>query len=247
MDKLTNIDNRHGVFVLDGVSSNNFNLFVNGSATYSAPARSTESVQIPGKNGALVYDDGSFTNLTISYSASILQDFSKSIANFKSFYGSRKGYVRLEDSYNPDYYRMVYCDQEVQVEAIRPQHGGPYGAGNLTIAFNAKPQLYYKSGERAQDCHSGDTLFNPSYLESHPLITVYATGTYHIGDYTFTVNSLNGTDSVTIDSELQDCYHDLTNMNPYVTIDTFPTLKAGTTGLQFDSDKITITPRWWTL
>lgn len=247
MDNLTKPDNRHGVLVLDGKSSNDFNLFVNGSASYSAPARSTESVQVPGRNGALIYDDGSFQNLTLSYSASILQDFEKSLSLFKSFYGSRKGYVRLEDSYHPDHFRLVYCDQDMQVDAVSPQHGGPYGAGNLTIVFNAKPQLFYKSGERAQDYHSGDNIYNPSYLESYPLITVYETGTYHIGDYVFTVNSLNGTDSVTIDSELQDCYHDLTNMNPYVTIDTFPMLKSGETGLQFDASKITIMPRWWTL
>lgn len=247
MDKLKKIDTRIGVFVLDGKSSKDFNIICNGSAVYSMPARNVESVDVAGKNGALIFDNGSFQNITISYSCTVLQDFEKSIALLKSYYGSRNGYVRLEDSYTPDFFRMAYCNMEMQVEGIKPNHGGPYQGGNFTINFNCKPQLFYKSGEKSQDYASGDKLYNPSYMTANPLITVYETGTYHIGSSSFTINSLNGCADCTIDSELQDCYHDLTSLNQYVTIDEFPELPQGETGLQFDAEKITITPRWWTL
>lgn len=238
-----------GFFVLNGKNSRDFNIFCKGSAVYSSPARSVEHAEIPGRSGDIILDSGRYENIDLSYSCSILDNFDKSMREFRTFYASNVGkYVRLEDTYNPDEFRLVSCINGIEVEAEHPNSGAPYRAGNFTVSFSAMPQRFLKSGEYKKQYVSGAKINNPSYLSSKPLIYVFTAGTYEIGNYSFEVLSMGGMDCIVLDSETENVYTpDGVNMNKNVSILNFPVLPSGVTNLKFDAEKIEIVPRWFFL
>ena len=56
-------------FLFDGKKSEDFDVYITGSAVYDAPDRDVELIDIPGRNGALVIDRNKFKNITVTYPA----------------------------------------------------------------------------------------------------------------------------------------------------------------------------------
>ena len=98
--------------------------------------------------------------------------------------------------------------------------------------------------------HTGYRIINPTHFDSKPLIRVYGTGTFTANDITVII-SAHTQPYIDIDSELEECYYEDTNMNSYVSMTdrTFPTLKPGTNGILPTPGitKLEVTPRWWEL
>ena len=129
-------------FIYNGRDSRDFGVYISGQGTFSAPQKAYTFYNIPGRNGALIGYDNRFENIEVSYDAFIYKDFSKNIAEFRSFLLSVPGYARLEDSYHPDEFRMA-----AYVGAFEPEVTPKNDAGQFTITFNCKPQRYLLSGE----------------------------------------------------------------------------------------------------
>lgn len=129
-------------FIYNGRDSRDFGVYINGQGTFSAPQKAYQFYNIPGRNGALIGYDNRFENIEVSYDAFIYKDFSKNIAEFRSFLLSVPGYARLEDSYHPDEFRMA-----AYVGAFEPEVTPKNDSGQFTITFTCKPQRYLKSGE----------------------------------------------------------------------------------------------------
>ena len=132
---------------IDGESSRTYGVYITGSAVYNAPEREVEMISIPGRNGQLALDKGRFENIEVTYPAGIYADteeeFAEAVSNFRNFLCSRKGYVRIEDEYNPNEYRMGIYKSGFNVEVAG------HKAGEFEITFDCKPQRWLKSGEEA--------------------------------------------------------------------------------------------------
>lgn len=167
---------------IDGVSSRDFGVYITGEAVFNAPEREVEMISIPGRNGQLALDKGRFENIEVTYPAGIFADseadFAEAISEFRNFLCSRGGYVRIQDDYNPNEYRMgVYkSGLEVSPALLR--------AGEFGITFDCKPQRWLTSGETAITVSSGDTLTNPTLFESSPLLELTGKGDIQLGDET---------------------------------------------------------------
>lgn len=165
----------------DGTSSGDFGVYISGAGTFNAPARDIEMVSIPGRNGALALDRGRFENIEVTYKAGLFgvdeADFAEAISEFRNFLCSRSGYVRLEDDYNPDEYRMAVYKSGLDVKA------DVLKAGEFDLVFDCKPQRWLKSGETAVTVASGDTLTNPTLFESSPLLEVDGYGAIGFNGY----------------------------------------------------------------
>lgn len=164
----------------DGVSSRTYGVYITGEAVYNAPERDVEMVTIPGRNGTYALDNGRFENIEVSYPAGIFAetetDFRQAISEFRNFLCSRKGYVRLQDEYNPDEYRMAVYKSGLEVDPAMLR------AGEFDIVFDCKPQRFLTSGETKQTiANSGDTLTNPTLFEASPLLQVEGYGAINIG------------------------------------------------------------------
>lgn len=172
----------------DGVSSRTYGVYITGEAVYNAPERDVEMITIPGRNGSFALDNGRFENITVTYPAGIFAeteaDFREAISEFRNFLCSRKGYVRLQDEYNPNEYRMAVYKSGLEVEPAMLK------AGEFEITFDCKPQRWLTSGETAVTiANSGDTITNPTLFNSGPLLEVEGYGDININDSKITIEN----------------------------------------------------------
>ena len=170
----------------DNVSSRTYGVYITGEAVYNAPEREVEMISIPGRNGAFALDKGRFENIEVTYPAGIFADsetsFADAISEFRNFLCSRKGYVRLQDEYNPNEYRMAIYKSGLEVEPAQLK------AGEFEITFDCKPQRFLASGETAIAVTSGDTLTNPTLFEAQPLLMVEGYGGIGFNGYSIALD-----------------------------------------------------------
>lgn len=227
----------------DGKSSRDFEVWISGSGTFDAPERDVESIEIPGRNGDLHIDNGRFRNIPIKYPAFITKDFRHNFDAFKEYMLSQRGYKRLEDSYNPEYYRMA-----AYKNAISPEMAPLNRAGSFDIIFDCDPRRFLKSGEKAKILTAGGQLKNPTMYTALPLIRAYGTGTLTISGISVTVTTAS--EYTDIDSEIQEAYKGSTsrNMNIILSNGEFPKFQPGINTVSFTGfSRLEITPRWWTI
>lgn len=174
-------------FTFDGVNSRTFGVYITGGGVFNAPERNVEMIDIAGRNGAFVLDKGNFLNIEVTYPASIAcdneTDFAEAVSDLRNFLCSKVGYVRLEDDYNPNEYRLAIYKSGLDVDHDM------LIAGEFELVFECKPQRYLTSGETAQAVTSGGTLTNPTLFASHPMIEATGYGTIDIGGQSIAINN----------------------------------------------------------
>lgn len=240
-----------GVIIFNGIPSTNYGIHVETPPVYATPERDYEVVHIPGRNGDLVIDNGSYKNVTRKYSISVGEidgNFTTLAAGVSEWLHSASGYARLEDSYESDYFRLAYYVADAEMENLFHQ------AGKMSIEFNCKPARFLKAGERAVPFTTDGSISNPTFQKSFPKLTVVVSGsgTLTIGDQTITISGLTNSTRMVIDSELQDIYEEgsLTNLNSKVSLsDGFPLLSPGVNTITFTGSitSVEVIPRWWIL
>ena len=240
-----------GVIIFNGIPSTNYGIHVETPPVYATPERDYEVVHIPGRNGDLVIDNGSYKNVTRKYSISVGEidgNFTTLAAGVSEWLHSASGYARLEDSYESDYFRLAYYVADAEMENLFHQ------AGKMSIEFNCKPARFLKAGERAVPFTTDGSISNPTFQKSFPKLTVVVSGsgTLTIGDQTITISGLTNSTRMVIDSELQDIYEEgsLTNLNSKVSFsDGFPLLSPGINTITFTGSitSVEVIPRWWIL
>ena len=261
-----------GNLIFNGFSIKDYGIVIQTFPSYEFPKNKYELIDLDGKNGSFILDKKSFNNIERTYylaaavnlGSTFVKNANKLISSFKSV----QGYGRLEDTYEPEYYRLAMFMESGEVKNIYNE------AYTLETIFNCKPQRFLKTGEVSKEYlnpASGDTIIinNPTLYASEPLIEFELNQSAIIGDNAILEiehfqngNTVSTTDvllnkslsSGVIDSELKDCI-DYTNgisyINNYVTLTNgFPLLYPGKNIIHISSPgfvKLVITPRWWTL
>lgn len=236
-----------GVVMFNGLSSQDYGILVEHPPAYRMPARDYEVIHIPGRNGDLVIDSGSYQNVDRTYQIAfgdLQKDFSDMANAVSEWLHSASGYARLEDSYEPEYYRMAMYQDESEMENIMCH------AGRVEISFNCKPQRFLKSGEETLRFAQNGILRNPTSFPSLPCITVYGSGsgTLDIGGYAVGISNING--FLVLDSRIQDAYKGNVNRNPDVTLGNgFPEFAPGENRIALSGGVtyVEVVPRWWTV
>ena len=172
----------------DGKSSADYGVYITGQAVFNAPEREVEMITIPGRNGTFALDKGRFENVTVTYPAGIFADtdadFSEAISDFRNWLCSRQGYVRLEDDYNPNEYRLAVYKSGLEVELAQLK------AGEFNIVFDCKPQRFLTSGETAIAVDSGDTINNPTPFEASPLLEAWGNGSIAFNGHSISIEDV---------------------------------------------------------
>ncbi len=236
-----------GIVIFNGVSSQDYGIQVEHPPDYQTPARDYEVIHIPGRNGDLVIDNGSWQNVSRSYQFAIgdvEKDFTDMANVITEWLNSASGYARLEDSYEPEYYRMAMFQNETDIENIL-QH-----AGRTTVEFNCKPQRFLKSGEYPVRLSKSSVLRNPTGFHSLPQITVHGTGegALGVGGHTVTISNID--EFIVLDSDIQDAYKRTINRNSDIILSNgFPELIPGENDISWTGGItcVEVVPRWWTL
>lgn len=214
--------------------------YIWGAGQFSAPSRSVDMIEVPGRSGDLLVDNGSYNNITGSYGVVITGDVPKNTDRLKYLLYSQKGYQRLYDSDLKGFYRMAAFNNGFDIVEV--------DAGVVELSFDCKPFKYDILGENAVIFTSEGSLYNKYFEPSRPIITVYGSGqgNVYIGNQTITISDID--EYVTIDAEMQDAFKELQNKN--ATINTADILLLPENNLISFSGGVTrveIKPRWVTI
>lgn len=231
--------------LFNGKNSKDYGVYISGGGTFNAPKRNQDKISIPGRNGSLTIDNGNYENITIEYPAFIYRDFDANISAFRNMLLANKKYVKLEDSYHPDEYRLAIYDGNFDADVV-----DNLKAGKFKLRFDCYPQRFLKSGDQEYEYTAAGSILNRTDQTALPLLRVYGDGTVTINGVSIVIS---GSSTYTdIDCELMEAYKDTlaTNKNNTITLSNgkFPQLDPGTNAIALSSvSKVIITPRWWIL
>ena len=231
-------------FYLDGIDARSAGIQLQTPIEFSEAVPVVEAQTIPGRNGDLIWETGSYENRSGSASCFCLQkDVEKAVSSAGRFLMGKKGYRRLETSDDPDHYWMARAENSPRIEQ-RLRTLSPF-----EIGFDCKPQRFLKSGEHAIEFYANGVLFNQYGQIALPFITLYGNGagTITIGDCVVDVKTLNG--MLYLDSDTQNAYNNDGNQNLNINAPVFPVLVDGENKILFSGDieRVEIIPRWWEL
>ena len=233
-----------GIIKFNNKSSADCRIQVAHPPGYAYPERDYTITHIPGRNGDIIQDNGCYKNVERTYEVSFdapNEDFATYANAVSAWLHSTTGYARLEDSYEPNYYRMAIYQESNIFENLYNQ------AGTATIVFECKPQRFLKTGDNAITIQNSLTIMNPTGFEAYPLFKVTGTsGVLTVNGNSITFSSID--DFVMLDCELQDAYKENINKNSTIS-GTFPVLKPGSNTISWTGGitSVTMKPRWWTI
>ena len=231
-------------FYLDGIDARSAGIHLQSPIEFSKAVPVVEAQTIPGRNGDLIWETGSYENRGASASCFCLQkDVEKAVSSAGRFLMGKKGYRRLETSDDPDHYWMARVKNSPQI-AMRLRTLAPF-----EIGFDCKPQRFVKAGENSVVFTYNGSLFNQYGQIALPFITLYGQGAGQltIGDCVVDVKALDST--LFLDSEMQNAYNDNGNQNLNINAPVFPVLGDGEIPIAFSGgiERVEIIPRWWEL
>lgn len=261
--------------IFNSVSSKDIGIEIETFPEYVIPEKNVDSYEIPGRNGSIVIDHGTFKNVDLSYKVSAVAqngDYSATMHKIAAWLFSPSGYARLEDTYDSECYRMAKCSSSMTFSNIFNE------AGQATIKFNAMPQRYLKIGETSVDYEAtyGKTkkvnIFNPTLFTAKPLVCLRDVGFYKTDVYgSFLLLKINGIEvkislNETTWTNKKDVYYDFEDKHIYTVtngviknitgnaaVDGFKSnieLKPGDNVIEYSSinyASLSIIPRWWTI
>lgn len=189
--------------IYDNIDSADYGIFLKKAAVFNTPERRVEKVAIPGRNGDLLIDDGTFENIEVEYTAVLgcdsAEEFASTLGAFRSALASRGTYKKLTDTYNPDEYRVATLIEEFEVD---PR--AYYMAGEFKITFDCKPQRFLKSGDKVLIFEENGYIENPTLYESLPLIIVKGNGRVNIAGHVVTISDTSS--AIYIDCEIMEAF-----------------------------------------
>lgn len=233
-----------GYFLADGVSSADYGIYLTDANVYGIAERDVTALSVAGRNGDLLFDNKRYKNKQFSYPCIIRQDFNTHFSAFINYLLSRDGYIRVEDSFNPETFVLARYVGETDPKKVATR--GTDGVFELT--FDRCPQRFLKAGEKALTLSQGATIKSVYPMTARPLVRAYGTGSVIINGVTIQILSADGyTD---IDCETQNAYKGSVNCNGNITLTDgrFFTLESGNNIISMSGvSKIDLTPRWWIL
>lgn len=230
-------------FVWAGETSFSKGLTIERCPSFGAGQRIVEKTAIPGKSGDLVFDTGAFSNYIQSYEIWFRDKSDGMISaakNIAVWLLSPLGYQRLEDTYDPDVFRMAVYTGPIEIENWMLTYG------RATLDFDCMPQRWLKSGQEPISVKSGDAVLN-QWQTAKPLLILEGNGQIDINGCVLTISRTSG--QYYIDCETENAYQDGLSINDKVKAEynIFPKLPNGETKIIFSGiDSLKIIPRWWT-
>lgn len=238
-------------FEFDGKNSHEYGLVISEKSTFNVAGRRYETLEIAGKDGEVIKDNGTFSNVKISYTVGYLKQnpligsiVTQTAIDRIKVWLSKPNYCRLIDSADPEYFRLAVCNDEIDFNQSER------GIITATIDFNCKPFKYALSGEKIITLTEPEAIVNTSNLTALPYIKIYGTDTIdlYIGSQHFLLKNVEN--EIEIDSEKMIIYKIsngtvVNQTSKYYSAD-FPKLISGENHISWSGtvSKIELKPRW---
>lgn len=241
-----------GVITFDGISSSSIGVTVEGYSSAPMAEKSVERVSVPGRNGNLIINNGSFLSYTQKYKMHWRRSNEARTSVVNWLY--RDGYRKFVDSNDPNHFRMANFVGGTEIDNRMDV------LDRAVFEFDFKPQRFLTSGDLnisriVTEPNTEVALVNPTGFDAKPIIfvnrqSIAHTVTVHVNDQQFTILPGDYT-SFYIDCDSHNVYYQNSNRNSKF-IGDFPTLKSGNNTISFEGSSgnnayISIRPRWWEL
>lgn len=245
-DFMFNGTNRQGLIVYGGEASDDYGIVVSEAPAFERPVRKTQIFNVPGRNGSILFQQNAFEDVTRTYHVWVsegIDNLVDKVNAISAWLMSKTGYQRLEDSFEPDMFRLAYYSggNEFSNRMLM--------AGEGDISFTCRPERFYKDGEHEVSVSNGDKLVNVTKFASKPLIHIEGTGTVTVSIAGTTITAKDLVDYINIDCDRMDAYR-LTSENRNDKISgTFPSIVSGSNTIAITGSvtKVTIVPRFFTI
>ena len=237
----------------NGQNSRDYGLIITAYPPLNHGVRRGEAYTIAGRSGTYYREDGTFDNYIQTYEVAIREKNRRAdlrAADIAAWL-MQPGFCRLEDSFEPEYFKMARFAGPLNIEQIL----GKYG--KCTLEFDCLPERWLVSGEEPISTLFG-SIYNPTPNYARPLIKMSG------GTDTLSL-TLNGTKVIEVTGQgsnnpvIIDCdaatITDASGENImgaatfYLPYNEFPKLAPGANTIFF-GDNVTayeLTPRWWVL
>ena len=178
----------HKKLIYNGKSSADMGLVIQAPPVYTLAERDVEKIHVPGRNGDVIIDKGSYKNTQREYSLAkgyIHGPVMTTVNNGQELYewltSAHGKYVLLEDDYDPDVYRLATYVDSGSINDIFDK------ALTFNARFECKPQRFLKQG-----------LTESAYPEGATEITVYSMYNYEAKPEIKIENIPSGSNAVTL-------------------------------------------------
>lgn len=231
-------------FFIDRVDARSVGIYLQSPVEFSEATPIGTAQTIPGRNGDLIFETGSYENRSGTASCFCLQNsVDKALNAAGRFFMSKRGYRRLETSDDPDHFWLARVENSPSIEQ-KMRKLAPF-----TIGFDCKPQRFLKSGESEFAFYSSGSIFNITGFDSLPLIKLLGigSGSVQIGDCVVNIRDVSSV--MYLDSETMNAYNGSKPLNDKIDALEFPVLHPGENNISFSGgiNKLIILPRWWEL
>lgn len=221
-------------FEWNGVRSTEYGIYVDTPPPITMPIERVSYTNVPGKSGALtqtegedVYEDLILTAQCVMKEGSRIPEIMRWLkGEGKVAFANRKGgfyYARVNN--------LIPFDKIMRGRENRA----------FPIVFRCKP-FWYANEEEEIALTKGGIIENAGSVYAEPILTVYGSGdgALTIGENTVELTGMAG--SMTINSELEECYSGIVNMNEKMSGD-FPKLQPGLNGVTWSGGVTKVTAR----
>lgn len=242
-------------FTYAGANSLDFGLIVESTRNiHGCPTPVIETINIPGRGNLILntkpdlLDNEEFEDYEKTYICYLCPEEERSMddvakAIFAWLFGG-VAYKRLEDTYEPNYYRSAYIAEQLTITDIAKQL-----LGKIEITFTCKAFKMSKAGERTITLFTPGTIYNTEGFTAKPYIKLYGSGdiTLYINNRSHVFKNIE--EFLEIDSEILTAYKENTLQNNKVISPIFPKLTAGANNITWTGNvtKVEILPRWCSL
>lgn len=268
-----------GFIIFNGVNSRDHGIVIESyPQSCHAPRRGT-LYEIAGRNGSGVKEDGTYGTYTQPYNINIREGLARRAdlrsSDLAQWLTGEPGFLRLEDSFEPEYFRMARFAGPINIDQIMGRWG------RAQIEFECQPERYLVSGEKAVDGldylpTNPFIMANPTGRTAHPIVRIGGAGdvtlTFRdsVGDRVIGIHLGTGK-GVEIDCDACRCWELISTTvktpadnllfwpgqsDPTAEYHEFPTLRKGNTQIipavdtQNPDSRVVmleVVPNWWTL
>lgn len=225
-----------GWFIFKGKDSRDFGILISAAPEKVRAERRVEQVTIPGRNGDLTMDEGTYAPYVISVECS-----TRGNENLDEILAWLDGAGELILCTEPDKVFRASIYNKISVADMI------YLYNSFLLQFRVQPFKYsVNAAGDALELTAPTTIRNSGTVYSEPLITVYGSGdiTLNINGNPYPLRNVDG--NITIDSEMMEVFKGSTNQNSKYGGAEFPRFEVGQNEIRWTGNvsKIKIQPRW---
>ena len=223
-------------FKFKGIDSRQMGVIVTKMPATVRPKRRVENIKIPGRNGSLHTDEGTYESYDRTMECAL-----KRREKLDEVAAWLVGSGEMIFSTEPDKVYQVMISNQVSISQMMRMFQ------KFMVTMDTQPFKYSVNAfNDAQELTVPTKIKSRGTIYSEPIITVYGSGaiTLTINEKDFPLYSVDG--SITIDSEMMEVFKGNTNQNSKYGAVEFPRLEVGENEISWTGnvEKVEIHPKW---